>query len=106
MKRIWLILCAAALMAVCLPALAAGDGAAFDRNINLVFEGETLQTVLNLTGDAASGTVTYTSSNTGRATVDENGVVTGVLKGQTVITAAPKAVVYITSRNPGDASVM
>ena len=90
MKRIWLILCAAALMAVCLPALAAGDGAAFDRNINLVFEGETLQTVLNLTGDAASGTVTYTSSNTGRATVDENGVVTGVLKGQTVITAAVK----------------
>ena len=87
MKRFWLLFCVAALLAVCLPALAAGNTAAFDRNANLVFEGETLQTVLNLDGDPATGTVTYTSANTKRATVDENGVVTGIQKGQVTITA-------------------
>ena len=33
------------------------------------------------------GTVTWTSSNTGKATVDENGLVTGVASGSSVITA-------------------
>ena len=62
----------------------------FDQNINTLCEGETLQTVLNRTGEAAEGTVTYKSSDKKKATVDENGVVTGLSKGQVSITATVK----------------
>ena len=62
----------------------------FDQNINTLCEGETLQTVLKRTGEAAEGTVTYKSSDKKKATVDENGVVTGLSKGQVSITATVK----------------
>ena len=78
------------LMLACLaaPALAETNQFLFDKNLNAVFEGETLQTVLTRTGDCAEdGTLTYTSSRESVATIDQNGVVTGVSKGQATITA-------------------
>ena len=46
MKRILIPLLVLALLCCSLPAFAAGNVLMFDRNINTVFEGETLQTVL------------------------------------------------------------
>ena len=74
-------------LAVCTSALAAEDTFAFDRDVNLVFEGETLTTVLERSGAAAQGEVSYTSSSEKIAVVDQNGVVTGVEKGRATITA-------------------
>ena len=80
-----------ALMLVCLaaPALAAEKNQFhFDSSANVVFEGETLQTILVRAGDCAEdGVLTYKSSREGVAMVDAQGVVTGVSKGQTTITA-------------------
>ena len=78
-----------ALVCLTAPALAAEKNQFhFDSSANAVFEGETLQTLLVRAGDCAEeGTLTYTSSREGVATVDQNGVVTGVSKGQTTITA-------------------
>ena len=76
-----------ALVCTCAVCAAEGNTLKFDRNVNVVFEGETLQTVLTREGEAAEGELTYASSNTKAATVDENGVVTGVAKGSTTITA-------------------
>ena len=76
-----------ALVCTCAVCAAEGNALKFDRNVNVVFEGETLQTVLTREGEAAEGELTYASSNTKAATVDENGVVTGVAKGSTTITA-------------------
>ena len=79
------------LLTACLPALAAdGNTMAFDKKVNRVFEGETLQLVLNRTGDIGQEAVAFTSSNEKRATVDENGVVTGIAKGNATITATVK----------------
>ena len=77
------------LMLVCLaaPALAEPNQFHFNKNVNAVFEGETLQMDLVRAGDCAEeGTLVYTSSREGVATIDQNGVVTGVSKGQTTIT--------------------
>ena len=63
----------------------------FNKEYNTVFEGETLQLDLVRAGDCAEeGELTYKSSSTKIATVDENGVVTGVSKGQVTITATLK----------------
>ena len=78
------------LVLVCLaaPALAEPNQFYFDKAYNAVFEGETLQMALVRTGDCAEdGTLTYTSSRESVATVDANGVVRGVNKGQATITA-------------------
>ena len=78
------------LMLVCLavPALAETNQFHFDKSANAVFEGETLQILLVRAGDCAEeGTLTYTSSRESVATIDQSGVVTGVSKGQTTITA-------------------
>ncbi|MBR6668955.1 MAG: Ig-like domain-containing protein [Clostridia bacterium] len=63
----------------------------FDRTVNTVFENESLYLVLNREGDCAEeGELTFKSSAKKVATVDENGVVTGLAKGQTTITATLK----------------
>ena len=87
MKRIPVLLLLLALVCTCLPGCAEGNVLKFDASASLVFEGETLQMILNREGAPAEGELTYTSSNLKAATVDESGVVTGVAKGRTTITA-------------------
>lgn len=82
---VWLLCLAVLLMA--LPG-SAENAFRFDKDVNLVFEGETLQTILTRVGDTENGEVSYSSQNTKIATVDANGVVTGITKGKTNITAA------------------
>ena len=91
MKKLIILLTIAALVCLTFTAMAAGDGIAFDTSVNAINEGETLQTTLTREGAAAEGEVTYTSSNPKMATVDENGLVTAVLKGRVIITAVVKA---------------
>ena len=91
MKRILVPLLILVLVCFCLPGLAEGNAIRFDRSVNQVFEGETLQTVLTREGACAEGDVSWQSSNPRVATVDEQGVVTGVVKGQATITAAVQA---------------
>lgn len=63
----------------------------FDKTVNTVFEGETLQLVLVREGDCAKdGELTFKSSARKVATVDENGMVQGLAKGTTTITATLK----------------
>ena len=87
MKRIPVLLLLLALVCTCLPGFAEGNILKFDASASLVFEGETLQMILNREGAPAEGELTYTSSNLKAATVDNSGVVTGVAKGRTTITA-------------------
>ncbi len=69
-------------------ALAEADKFTFDRTVNTVFENEDLQLILIREGNCANdGELTFRSSAQRVATVDENGVVTGLSKGQTTITA-------------------
>ena len=90
MKRILIPLLVAALMCFTLIAAADGDVLAFDKSVNAVNEGETVQTVLIREGAPTEGELTYTSSDERIATVDENGVVTGVKKGIVTISAVVK----------------
>ena len=86
-----------------LPALAEGDTFAFDKAVTELFEGGTLATVLIREGASAQGDVTYTTSAPKIATVDDNGVVTGVSKGTATITAKAgsyKATVKLTVLRP------
>lgn len=63
----------------------------FDKTVNTVFEGEELQLVLVREGDCAQdGELTYKTSAKSIATVDENGVVQGLKKGEVTITATLK----------------
>ena len=63
----------------------------FDKSINTVFENEELQLVIIREGTyAEDGELTFKSSSKKIATVDENGVVQGLSKGQTTITATLK----------------
>ena len=63
----------------------------FDKTFNTVFENEELQLVLVREGTCAEeGTLTFKTSNKKVATVDENGVVQGLSKGQATITATLK----------------
>ena len=87
MKKIIAVLLALILAGLTLPAMAEQTTFALKKENNKVFVGETVQMALNRTGEAADGEVTYASSNQKCATVDENGVVTGLSKGQTTITA-------------------
>ena len=90
MKRILLTLLIAAVLCISATGIAEQDSMWFDKTVNTVFEGETLQLVLNRGGLPAEGEVEYQSANTKVLTVDGNGVVTGVTKGQAVITATVK----------------
>ena len=53
--------------------------------------GDTVQLTAKVTPDSADQSVTWASNKTATATVDANGVVTGVKKGKAVITATSKA---------------
>lgn len=87
MKRILIPLLILALLCIGTAGMAEGNSMLFDKSANTVFEGETLQTILNREGEPAGGTVSYQSSAPKIMTVDENGVVTGVKKGQATLTA-------------------
>lgn len=87
LKKILLV--ALALCCLAVPALA-DNVCKFDRTVTTLFEGETLQTSLLLEGDPAAGEVTYSSNAEKTALVDENGLVTGVNKGNVTITAQVK----------------
>lgn len=91
MKKLTLLLLALLLFILPLSALAAQDRAVFDKTVTTLFEGETLQTILQLEGAPAGGTVAYTSSAPHNAAVDGNGLVTGISKGRTTITATVRA---------------
>lgn len=90
MKKIPVLLTALVLILVGTVAFAEGNVIKFDQKVNTVFEGETLQTVLILEGEPATGEISYVSANEKVATVDEKGVVTGVAKGRSTITAVSK----------------
>lgn len=80
-------------MLLCLftPAMAEENKFYFDKTITKIFEGETLQPALIRQGDCREdGTLTFTTSRAKVATVDENGVITGVSKGSATITASLK----------------
>ena len=52
MKKLIILLIIAALACLAVPAMAAGDGIAFDMSVSAINEGETLQTVLTREGEA------------------------------------------------------
>lgn len=80
-----------ALVCMTVPALAAENKFYFDKDYDTVFEDEYLQLVLIRQGDCADdGQLTFTSSNKKVATVDDDGVVYGIKKGTTTITATLK----------------
>ena len=89
MKRLIPLLLTVMRLVCCLPGAALAENKFyFDRTVNTVFENEELQLILNREGDCAlDGELTFKSSARRVATVDENGVVTGLAKGQTTITA-------------------
>ena len=77
------LLCAA----LCVPALAETNFM-FDLSVKTLFVGNTLQLTLDRAeGALEEGPITYTSSAPRVASVDENGLVTGLTKGETTITA-------------------
>ena len=92
MKRLIPLLLTVMLLLCCLPGAALAENKFFfDRTVNTVFENETLQLVLNREGDCAQdGELTFRSSAQRIATVDADGVVSGLTKGQSTITATLK----------------
>ena len=90
MKRILVPLLLLALLCMCMTASAEGNTMRFDNKASTVFEGETLKTVLQRSGIPSQGKLTYESNNPRVATVDSEGVVTGVSKGKATITATAR----------------
>ena len=92
MKRLLPLFLTVVLLVCCLCSTALAENKFyFDKNYNTVFEGETLQLVMIRQGDCADeGELTFKSSYTKAATVDNNGMVTGLNKGTTTITATLK----------------
>ena len=94
MKNFWKIvmltvLCVSLLCGV--TAMAEADRFQFEKTNLTVFEGNTLELSLIRQGNcAADGELTFVSGRENIATVDENGVVTGLTKGQATITATLK----------------
>lgn len=83
------VLCVSLLCGV--TAMAEADRFQFEKTNLTVFEGNTLELSLIRQGNcAADGELTFVSGRENIATVDENGVVTGLTKGQATITATLK----------------
>jgi len=90
-KAALLFVLTAMLLCLFAPALAEENKFYFDKSITKIFEGETLQPALIRQGDCREdGALTFTTSRAKIATVDENGVITGVSKGSATITASLK----------------
>ena len=91
MKRKFIPLLIAVMVFLGLCAAAAeGNILRFEKTANRVYAGETIQTVLTREGAPAGGELKYSSSSEKTATVDANGRVTGVSRGQATITATVK----------------
>jgi len=92
MKKLLPLILAVMLLLCCLPGNAVAENKFyFVKSVNTVFENETLQLELVRQGDCAEeGELTFKSSYKKIATVDEGGVVTGLAKGQSTITATLK----------------
>ena len=89
-KKLIFLMLTAVLLCICLSGSADGNSLKFDRSVDQLFEGETLQTQLVWKDSPAEGEITYASSDTGVATVDSEGLVTAVHKGKTVISVSVK----------------
>ncbi len=90
-KRIWIALIL--VLGICLAAVlpAAADTFQFTQREVILFEGDTWQAELKREGvPAEEGELTFASGNQRAATVDENGVITAVQKGQSTVTATLK----------------
>ncbi len=92
MKRLIPLLLTVVLLLCCMTGTALAENKfQFDKTINTVFENEELQLVVIREGTyAEDGELTFKSSSKKIATVDENGVVQGLAKGQATITATLK----------------
>ena len=92
MKRLIPLILTVMLLLCCMSSTAMAENRfQFDKSINTVFENEALQLVINREGTyAEDGELTFKSSSKKIATVDENGVVQGLAKGQATITATLK----------------
>ena len=92
MKRLIPLLLTVVLLLGCMTGNALAENKfTFDKTVNTVFENEELQLVLIREGTyAEEGELTFKTSNKKVATVDENGVVQGLAKGQATITATLK----------------
>ena len=89
-RSVLVLLLTLAMLCLALPAQAEDNKCAFDKTVTTLFEGDTLKPALILAGDPASGTVSYASSSSKVATVDDSGLVTGLSKGSVTITATVK----------------
>ena len=92
MKK-WLVPLLAAmvmLFGVSLAAVAGGNVFRFEKKPNFVFAGETVQLELTREGAPAEGEITFAARNGKIASVDQNGLVTGLAKGQTDIIATAR----------------
>ena len=89
-RSILILLLTLAMLCLALPAQAEDNKCAFDKAVTTLFEGDTLRPSLLLAGEPATGTVSYASSATKVATVDDSGLVTGLSKGNVTITATVK----------------
>ena len=92
MKRLIPLILTVMLLLCCMSGTALAENKfQFDKSINTVFENEALQLVIIREGTyAEDGELTFKSSSKKIATVDENGVVQGLAKGQATITATLK----------------
>ena len=92
MKRFLTLLLSVLVLLTLVPGAALAENKFyFDKTVNTVMEGEMVQLVLIREGDCADdGQLTFTSSNKRAVTVDEDGFVYGVGKGQATITATLK----------------
>ena len=92
MKK-WLGPLLAAMVMLCgvsLAAMAGGNVFRFEKKPNFVFVGETVQLELTKEGAPAEGEITFAARNGKIASVDQNGLVTGLAKGQTDIIATAR----------------
>ena len=78
------------LFGVSLAAVAGGNVFRFEKKPNFVFAGETVQLELTREGAPAEGEITFAARNGKIASVDQNGLVTGLTKGQTDIIATAR----------------
>ena len=92
MKRLIPLILTVMLLLCCMSGTALAENKfQFDKTVNTVFENEELQLVIIREGTyAEDGELTFKSSSKKIATVDENGVVQGLAKGQATITATLK----------------